>query len=538
MTKPNRESLRETVRQRLSAEVGRIDKQAPFRVALTYPSPYTVGMSSLGYQQIYRRLQALPGVCCERAFLPDGGDRPGQPSEARALTYESQSPLSSFPVVAFSVAYELELAGLLRLLMGAGLAPLARERGERDPFILAGGPLTFSNPIPLAPFVDAVVMGEAEGVVETAIETLRSAPDRASALEQLAALPHVWVPQVHGDSAAALPELAAAEDAALPAHSVIVTPHTELSNMFLVEAERGCSRTCTYCVMRRSSHGGMRRVPKQKLFDLVPSSARKVGLVGAAVSDHPEIVEIVETFADRGLSVGLSSLRPDRLKEPFVFALKRAGYRTLTTALDGASEELRGQIERRGKEPHYRAAAQFARAAGMHRMKLYLMVGLPGERDADMDECAAFVTELSRELPIALGIAPFCAKRRTPLDGKDFAGVDVVQRRLARLRKALAGRAEVRATSAKWAWVEYVLAQGNATEGHATLAAVRAGGTFGDFRRAFEALGYAAKGAQSPRFPPPLPPPSLIPLRSRRSAVQLVRQQKDPLAGASPAQRP
>jgi radical SAM superfamily enzyme YgiQ (UPF0313 family) len=124
----------------------------------------------------------------------------------------------------------------------------------------------------------------------------------------------------------------------------------------------------------------------------------------------------------------------------------------------------------------------------MDRLKLYLMIGLPTETDDDIDECIRFTTELSRIVPVALGIAPFCAKRNTPLDGAPFAGVQVVDRRLERLRKGLRGRADVRSTSAKWAWVEYVLAQGGVAEGRAVLDAVRAGGTFAAYKRAFEAI--------------------------------------------------
>jgi radical SAM superfamily enzyme YgiQ (UPF0313 family) len=505
--------VRALIRARLDAERGRIDKHAPFRVALAYPSPYAVGMSSLGYQQIYRLLQGQDGIACERVFLADDAERQGDRLE-QPVSYESQTPLSQFPLVAFSVAYELELAGLLRMLMASGLAPIASERLARDPIILAGGPLTFSNPLPLAPFVDAVVMGEAEGIAEKVARTVEAAPSKAAAIAALANIEHVWVPSVHGQGGRDLPRLGSASDENLPARSVIITPHTELSQMFLIEAERGCSRTCTYCVMRRSAEGGgMRRVPKEALLGFIPEDATKVGLVGAAVSDHPEIVEIVNALADRGLSVGLSSLRPDRLKQPFVQALKRAGYKTLTTALDGASERLRSDIERRGREPHYRSLAEFAREVGMQRLKLYLMVGLPGETDADIDECADFVSGLSRVLPVALGIAPFCAKRRTPLDGQPYAGIDVVQGRLARLRRGLAGRADVRATSAKWAWVEYVLAQGGPEEGLAVLRAVRDGGDFRAYRKVFEPLGYRVKGQQMPRLPPPVPPPPVIPLR-------------------------
>jgi radical SAM superfamily enzyme YgiQ (UPF0313 family) len=284
-----------------------------------------------------------------------------------------------------------------------------------------------------------------------------------------------------------------------------MTPDTELSNMFLLEAERGCSRTCTYCVMRRGTQGGMRKVPKEVILGAIPEGASKVGLVGAAVSDHPQIVEVVNELADLGKQVGLSSLRPDRLKLPFVTALKRAGYRTLTTALDGASERLRETIERRGRVPHYEALCDHARAVGMQRVKLYLMLGLPGETDADVDECVEFVSKLSHIIPVALGIAPFCPKRRTPLDGQDFAGIEIVQGRLERLKRGLKGRADVRATSAKWAWVEFVLAQGAQAEGLALWQAVQAGGRFSDYRAAFAELGYGIKGPQRPRLEPPVP---------------------------------
>jgi radical SAM superfamily enzyme YgiQ (UPF0313 family) len=505
-------ATRDLIKSRLSREVGRIDKSAPWRVALSYPSPYSVGMSSLGFQQIYRLLQALPGVACERVFLADGADHAGSGELEAPVSYEALRPLGEFPLIAFSVAYELELAGLLRMLDVSGIPVLANERGRGMPIVLAGGPLTFSNPMPLAPFVDAIVMGEAEDVIVPVVQACNEARDKDAALMALAQLPHVFVPRHHGS---VLPSLGSARDECLPAKSVILTPDTELSNMFLIEAERGCSRTCTYCVMRRSSHGGMRKVPKEVILDAIPEAATKVGLVGAAVSDHPQIVEIVDALAARGKGVGLSSLRPDRLKEPFVFALKRAGYRTLTTALDGASERLRDTIERRGRVPHYESLTEHARAAGMQRVKLYLMVGLPSETDDDIDECVEFVGRLSRTLPIALGIAPFCSKRRTPLDGREFAGIDVVQQRLKRLERGLKGRADVRATSAKWAWVEFVLAQGAEEEGLALWDAVRAGGTFADYRKAFERFGYGVKGPQSPRLAP-APVPNVQSTLSRR----------------------
>ena len=498
-------ATRRLIQTRLSDEIGRIDKDAPARVALVYPSPYHVGMSSLGYQRIYRAIQAMPEAMCERVFLPDEGDRAGAVIE-RPFSYESLRELGEFPILAVSVAYELELAGLVRMLDASRIPVLREERDAQSPFILAGGPLTFSNPLPLAPIVDAIVMGEAESIVEFAIETIYRAPSRAAALLTLAEHPNIFVPAHHGSQ---LAKIGACSDALLPAYSAIRTPHTELSNMFLIESERGCSRGCTYCVMRRSTNGGMRIVPKELIFEKIPSDVKKVGLVGAAVSDHPKIIEIVTELAERGMQVGLSSLRPDRLKEEFVAALRKAGHKTLTTALDGPSERMRGLIDRRGREPHYLAAAERTRRFGFDRLKLYLMIGLPGETDEDIDECIKFVGDLSKICPIALGVAPFCAKRNTPLDRMPYAGVARVDQKLDRLRRGLRGRADVRAVSAKWAWVEYVLAQGGEAEGLALIAAVREGGKFSDYRRAFGLLGHRPDGTGYEGIETPIAPERL-----------------------------
>jgi len=478
--------LSERIRRRLADETGRISRQAPFTVALSYPSPYRVGMSSLGYQRIYRALMDAPGIACERAFLDDECEEDAARRPERPVTYESMRPIDALPVLAFSVAYELEIAGVVRMLQAAGIPPRRLDRDGRHPLVIAGGPLTFSNPLPLAGIVDAIVVGEADARSVEVVRAAREGQSRAAQLDAIAKIPHVFVPTHH----AVLPPVGAEDDAVLPAYSTIRTPHTELSGMFLIETERGCSRGCTYCVMRRSTNGGMRIVPEDVVLDTIPRDAKRVGLVGAAVSDHPKIVSIVNALADRGCEVGLSSLRPDRLasNEDFVAALSRVGYRTLTTAMDGTSERIRDTLERRARPKHLVRCAELAKKHGMERLKAYLMIGTPGETDADVDECVALTTELSRIVPVALGIAPFCAKRNTPLDGAPFAGIGVVDARLARLRRGLKGRADVRATSARWAWVEYILAQGGEQEGLAVIEAVNQGGSFRAYANAFAPL--------------------------------------------------
>jgi radical SAM superfamily enzyme YgiQ (UPF0313 family) len=265
--------------------------------------------------------------------------------------------------------------------------------------------------------------------------------------------------------------------------------------MFLTEAARGCSRGCTYCVMRRSTNGGMRPVAPDQILAGIPEQARRVGLVGAAVTDHPRIAEVVRRIVDSGRSIGISSLRADRLTDELVGLLARGGYRTLTTACDGASQRLRDFIERKTREAHLLRTAELARRHRLDTVKFYLMVGIPSETDEDIDELVRFTRELRRLHPrIAFGVAPFVAKRNTPLDGEPFAGIRTVEARLARLRRGLAGAAQVRPTSARWAWIEYMLAQGGASAGLAALDAHRAGGRFADWRRSFEARGCQPTG--------------------------------------------
>ncbi len=475
----------DVIDRRMADEVGTIVKDAPERVALAYPSPYSAGMSSLGFQTIYREINGARGRAAHRAFLPDDVAA-FRKARGALTTYEMGRPVGDYPVVALSVAYELELAGVVTLLELAGMPALAEERDHRHPFVLAGGPLTFSNPLPLAPYVDVILMGEADETIHQALDVLFAAESREEALETLAReVPSAFVPAVHADR---MPPVAKCDDARLPAYSAIRTPHTELSNMFLVEPERGCHRGCTYCVMRRSTNGGMRIVPMERLLSLVPDDARKVGLVGAAVTDHPQIADIVEALAAQGRKVSLSSLRADRLNDRFVGALRAAGARSLTTASDGASQRLRNAIHRRADEVQLVRAAELVKAHGLERLKLYMMVGLPDERDEDIDELSRFAIELSKIVPLSLGIAPFVSKRNTPLDGVGFAGIDVVEERLARLRAGVRGRVDLRSTSARWAWVEWVLAQGGRAEGRAVLDAVRGGGRFAAWKKAIDAL--------------------------------------------------
>jgi radical SAM superfamily enzyme YgiQ (UPF0313 family) len=400
-------------------------------------------------------------------------------------TYESNRPVADFPVVAFSLAYERELEGVVHCLDLAGIPALAAERDAGDrrwPLVVVGGPLTFSNPVPAGPLADVIVMGEAEEAAATLVQVYREGRDKHAFLESLSSRRGFYVPAIHGERPA---EILAASNACLPACSQIVTPDTELSDMFLVEAARGCSRGCTYCVMRRSTNGGMRKAEAEQILGKLPDHARRVGLVGAAVTDHPRLPQILRALIDSGRGVGVSSLRADRLNDELVGLLVAAGYRTLTTAADGVSQRMRDEVRRGTSEENLLGAARLCRAHGMAGLKLYTMIGLPGETMDDVDELVRFALELASIVPrLALTVAPFVAKRNTPLDRSPFADLASLEAKLGRLRGGLRGRAKLTGDSPKWAWVEYRLAQGGFAEGQAAVQVARAGGGYAAWRQA------------------------------------------------------
>ncbi|MEO8840284.1 MAG: radical SAM protein, partial [Kofleriaceae bacterium] len=160
----------------LAAESGTLFKEAETRIALVYPSPYRAAMSSLGYQQIYRTLHAMPHIAADRAMLPEQDD------DGKFVTLETGRQVGSDPMLAYSVAYELEIAGVVETLELASIPVLRDDRDDRHPLVIAGGPLTFSNPAPLAPFCDVIIVGEGEELIVELVTIAREVGFRRSAL--------------------------------------------------------------------------------------------------------------------------------------------------------------------------------------------------------------------------------------------------------------------------------------------------------------------------------------------------------------------
>ncbi|MDD5307352.1 MAG: radical SAM protein [Deltaproteobacteria bacterium] len=467
----------------LAGERGTIRRETPAIVALGYPAPYGVAVSSLGFQTVYRAWNALPGLTCVRFFAAEGPGRVGQ-----LLAAETGRPVAAARAIAFSVSCETELQGLVRLLRSAGLSPLAAERGADDPPVIVGGPLTSLDPRLVAPFADAVVVGEAEELLEPLGEAIVSARGRDEFLDAIGTSRcGLWRSLLEPEP----PEPAVAPVGVLPAFAATWSSAAELKDLFLVEATRGCARACAFCVLARRSGGAgvFRAVPAARILAAVTEGAPGVGLVGAAVTDHPEIEDIVRAVVARGRRASLSSIRADRLTPGLASALVAGGLATITLSADGASQRLRDRIRKGITGDDLARAASVAASAGARNLKIYAMAGLPTEEDEDVLELAALVRSLDARLRLSVAVQAFVPKPGTPLAREPMADPGVIRRRVALLRSALAGRATVLPTSPRWSWLDWKLAHSGRKAALAAVAAERAGGGFGAWRAAIEELG-------------------------------------------------
>jgi radical SAM superfamily enzyme YgiQ (UPF0313 family) len=467
----------------LTDEIGTLYSQAPTKVALAFPNRYSVGMASLGYQVIYRMFNQEDGFACERAFLPDDVDAFKQTGESLPML-ESGNPVGSADIVAFSVSFELDLTNIIRFLELSGLNPWREERDESDPVVIVGGPLTSSNPYPVAPFADVICIGDGELIVPIIAEAWREAGSREEFFELLEGRPGIYLP----DRMSHEPLWATAPVEKLPAFSQIVTPHSELSNMYLVEAQRGCPRPCTFC-LARTMYGPNRNNEAEKLLECIPEWVTKVGLVGAALSDFKHTKYVGRKLTERGVKLGVSSIRADTVDAELAQILRDGGLRSFTVASDAPSQRLRDWMKKGISEADLLKTAHISKDLGFSGLKVYMMIGLPPENDDDITELIEFSKQLSKITRVAMGISPFVPKRHTPHHSDPFSGVDVIEKRFKRIQKELRRDLELRNVSAKWAWVESVIARGGAEIGKAAYL-VKDNESYSAWRNALEEIGW------------------------------------------------
>jgi radical SAM superfamily enzyme YgiQ (UPF0313 family) len=494
-------------------ETGAIHKAGDGRlkIALAFPNTYYVGMSNLGFQFVYRQLNQAEDVVCERVFLPDGGIVPGR---TPLSSLESRQPLSSFQVLAFSVSFELDYPNVLAMLRQGRIALLQRERDRYAPLVIGGGVSLFLNPEPMADFFDLIIIGEAEVVLDEVLARLRE--ERIGtrwekpALEKFARIDGVYVPSAYQVSYHDNGAIKAfSPDRGFPAFirrrwvkdlnqvsaaSGLSTHDTELSSMTLVEVSRGCPRRCRFCAA-----GHVYRPYRIRTADTLKreilagqGTQQKIGLLGAAVADHPDIEHLMQFIAEREGAASISSLRGDALTDPMVRLLVESGHKTFTMAPETGSERLRRVIAKDlSNEQLFRSVAMLARYKVQY-LRLYFMIGLPTEDEGDVEAIVdltkrvrdAYFKEARAEKwlnKITLSVGIFVPKPCTPFQWHPMASRDVLKRRLHIISTGLKKEKKIAITHEipKWGYLQALLSRGERRVSAYLLRALETGNAWG-----------------------------------------------------------
>jgi len=513
--------LKKKAQSLVAGEEGAVRKDWGGRVsvALVYPNTYAVGMSNLGFQAIYERLNALPDAVCELVFFPDPEDadefaRTG----TEPFSLESLRPLRDFDIVGFSVTYEGDYINAVRLLGMAGIPVRAVDRGPGDPLILMGGVCAFSNPEPMAAFMDAVAVGEGEELVGEIVAAYAEARAtgteglRARVIEALKPLQGMYVPaayEVRYAPGGGIDTVAPLENGVpslvvkrrlrdvngFETRSVVKSPRAEYGHMALLEVGKGCGRGCRFCL-----EGQVYRPVRHRSLEALRASvaeiareSKRVGLVGACVSDYPWIGELMKMLEEYGVEVSISSLRADSLTEDLVASLQRGGHRTLTMAPEAGTERLRRVVRKVITDEQIFALCDLLRKYGIPNLKCYFMIGQPTETMEDVEAIPDLARRMLERLRVAgpdghpfgkltLSVSSFVPKPWTPFQWAAFDEPRDLEAKL-EVIKAQARRIQVRVVheNPREAGLQALLARGDRRVAEFLEIAARLDG---DWRRA------------------------------------------------------
>lgn len=448
-------------------------------VALAFPNTYYVGMSNLGFQTIYRFFNILNDVTCERVFLPD-------PLEEKRhndfliplLTLETQKPVEHFEIIAFSITYENDYINILKILQMANIPLIASDRTEKCPLIIAGGISASINPEPIAPFIDLFIIGEAEAVLnnfwEIYSKTRKENMPREKVLSTLSSIPGIYCPALYKPEYNASGRLKSfthlkdkahkkikrqwtSNNLASVACSSIITPLTEFKDMALIETGKGCGRGCRFCVAgfisRPPRHHPSDRLIKQSIQ--LANKHKKIGLVGAAISDIPGINALCAALKLLPVSVSVSSLRADSISTDIINLLASSGHKTLTIAPEAGSQRLRNIINKNITEKDIFNACSMIFEAGVLNLKLYFLIGLPNETKEDIDEIIILIQTIKdimlnkcrgkkRIGTITISINPFIPKPFTPFQWEPFEDIRSLEKKINHIRTGLSKETNIK----------------------------------------------------------------------------------------------
>jgi len=464
------------------------------RFGLCYPSFYRVGMSCLAVHLLYEILNSRGDVACERIFLePDSS----------LLSVESRQPLSKFDVLGFSLQYELDYVNLARMLLNSGIPPMASERGDGHPILIAGGPAVTANPEPIAPIVDAVVIGEVEPIIDDLISAFQCG-GRERVLEELADIKGVYVPKfskpVRRVWASSLDEAPHAISQVIPQVSADSPFSPIFGRAFLLEVTRGCRWGCRFC-LEGYNYLPMRERSIEVIEGILSEGLRrtftdKVVVIGSAAFDHSRFENLCELIVSSGLNISVPSMRASALTERLAALLVKGGQKTITFAPETGSDHLRRVVCKKLSTEEILDAAKIALNCGFKHVKLYFMIGLPGESLDDVESIVGLAKRIadlgfSARKSVRLTVSPFIPKAHTPFQWFGLESLDSLRSKVKLLRKLAARdpRIELRFMRIREAVIQAFLSTSGREAAPIIVRVAELGGSLAAWRRAEKELG-------------------------------------------------
>ncbi len=433
------------------------------KAALVYPNTYKAGMSSLGFQTVYRLANQMETIACERVFLPAHGQK-NQPIKS----LETGLILDKFDIILFSISFENDFIHMVHLLEQAGIPLRSSDRTLCHPLVVAGGVACFLNPEPIAPFMDLFLLGEAECLVEIFFEKFKTATTRERFLSAIETqLPGAYVPSRHrpvlyADTPPQVPLVKIKVQTLesldrIKTCSSLMTSHTAFKDTFLIEILKGCPHGCRFCTAG-FIYRPPRIYPRETLFQAIDEARKltdKIGLVSSAILDHPEIREICQYARDQGLNLSFSSLRADKLSTGIIQILSDSGVKTATLAPEAGSERMRNIINKQITQQDILEGVKQLVGQGIINLKLYFMMGLPFETDLDVEAIVCLTQQIKAVFlqasqarkkigTITLSINPFIPKPFTPFQWSAMASESLLKHRMDIIRQGLKKTANVK----------------------------------------------------------------------------------------------
>ncbi len=450
----------------------RKDPGGKLNIALVYPNTYFVGMSNLGLHTMYRVLNADPAILCERFFTDF--DR----------SVEASRPLRDFHIIAFSVSYELDWINMISILLKNSIPVRSRDR-KHGPIVLAGGSAATINPEPVADALDICFLGEGEPLASALSEAFSRSTDREMLLDRLQDVQGIYIPErtrpVYEDEniggfTGIKPGISLMEPFDAPGHTVILTDKTAFQDMFLAEIARGCPYHCKFCTAREI-YAPFRPVEMrhlQDVFDKASSSGRKLGLVSTSLNNHPQLSEILSDISARGIRIAPPSLRLGMISKDLLDYLKESKVSGVTLAPEVGSDNLRSSLGKAVSNETVLEDVTALVSSGIRDIKLYFMVGLPGEEQSDI-EAVIDLTKRIRQVfihvskgnkrigKISLSVNTMVPKPHSRYERAGMIDPGEAKKRIRRIIKGLSPQSNVSVSfeGPKWAYLQAMIARGD-----------------------------------------------------------------------------